>query len=197
MEQYFDKDGNDITEKVKKAQADALTAALKPINDKIAEKDTEITKLKEKDTNFETLKTGYETKITDVEKKLSDFQTSTLADRRNDALQRYSGGNKEVKEKIEAELKALNLPMTDSETIETAIKKAALIVAPEVKPLSVAGARMGGRGSGADTSAETSIETTEQRAFRLKMGVSDEAATKYGNTNDPVKPLIIDAPKKV
>ena len=194
MDKFFDKDGNDITEAVKKQFEDASAPKFKELNDKLIAKDGEIAKFKEKDTNFENLKTGYETQLADTNKKLTDFQTSMLADKRAEAMKKYTGGNKDAMTKIEAELKALNLPMDNAENIEIAIKKASLIAAPEVNPLNAAGSRMGGRGAALDTEGNPAVETNDQRSTRLKFGITDAMAAKYTPAGE-VAPLIVDKPK--
>lgn len=196
MEKYYDADGNDITEKVKAQFQSQTEAKVKEVQDQLAAIQTENQKLKEKDANFDALKTKYEADTKDLTEKLTKLTTDVTTDKKNDAMRRFSGGNKEINDKIEAELKVLNLPMSNADEIESAITKAAAIVGVVQKNgAATVMAGIGGRGTAPlDTNTPTQ-ETPEQRTMRLNFGITDEMAAKYYPADSGVTPLIIDKPK--
>lgn len=192
MDRYYDADGVDITEKVKAQFQTQIDAKAKELQDQMTVISEENKKLKDKDTNFQALQAKYEADMAERDKKFNDLSNSVTTDKRNDVMRRFTGGNKEVSEKIENELKALGLPMTNNEQIETAIKKAAAIVGIVERnvPANVH-AQMGGRGTANPEPGATVQETPEQRDVRIKMGITDAMAAKYSPA-DGVTPLIID-----
>lgn len=195
MDKFYDADGIDITEKVKAQFQAAQDAKVKEVQDQLATAQTEITTLKEKDANFTALKTKYEADTKDLTEKLTKLTTDVVTDKKNDAMKRFSGGNKEINDKIEAELKALNLPMNNADEINSAITKAAAIVGVVEKNVSASTmAGIGGRGTHQVDTANPVMETAEQRAMRINFGITDAMATKYYPAESGVTPLIIDKP---
>lgn len=194
MDRYYDADGVDITEKVKAQFQTQIDAKAKELQDQMTVITEENKKLKDKDTNFQALQAKYDADKAEWDKKFNDLSTSVTTDKKNDVMRRFTGGNKEVTEKIENELKALGLPMTNNEQIETAIKKAAAIVGIVERnvPANVHG-QIGGRGTANPEPGTTVQETPEQREVRLKMGITDAMASKYA-PQDGTTPLIIDKP---
>jgi ribosomal protein S8E len=195
MDKFYDADGNDITEKVKAQFQSTQDAKVKEFQDQLTVLQTENATLKEKDANFTNLKTKYEADLKEVTDKLTAVTTNVITDKKNETLKRFSGGNKEVTDKIEAELKALNLPMNNATEIETAITKAAAIVGVvEKNPLSNMAGHMGGRGTHEVTPGTVRQETPEEREGRLKFGITDAMAAKHFPAESGITPLIVDKP---
>lgn len=100
----------------------------------------------------------------DLDNRGKEIETRTrLEIRRDEALRRFTGGDKSIQEKIDAELAVLNMPETTAEEIEAKVAKAAKIVglSGDRPSLSI------GRGEG------PTHQTTEKRHTDTSKGKED------------------------
>jgi chromosome segregation ATPase len=158
-------------------------------NDAIAKLQEDLKKAQEKGTNFDTLKTGFETELkkkddelTGVKTKLDDYIGKNQAETKSEIINNLAGGDKDLATKIESEFNGFAGSVTTKAEILERAKKAFNIVSPATAPTAIDLFMKGIGGRGAVVSPNNiQQETPEQAAVRRKMGISDEDFKKYGN----------------
>jgi Skp family chaperone for outer membrane proteins len=185
MATFYDKDGNEITafsQEELEAEKQAAIAAEKA---KVQADLDEAAKLKDKDHNFETLKsslTQKEQEIETLKKTTKESEDLRVSEIKKDVLKAFAGEDAELMTKLDEEMKTFRgEPKTKDEMIALA-QKAMAIVKPEVRlgafdSFSTGGGRApsaGGSGAGKDV-------TPEVKVLGSKLGLSEDDLKKYGN----------------
>lgn len=136
-------------------------------------------KEQDKDKNFGKLKEDADTKINALTKELTDLKTTVTGNVKNDLLAKLSGGDKEIKDKIELEYGKFAGEANSKEEIETRMLNAFRLAVPDVNPgtLENAFSWVGARSK--STTTTTTQPTETEKKIGENLGVSEADRTKY------------------
>lgn len=173
-------------EELKAAETAAADVVKTEAQKQLIEKETEIKKLQEKDTNFSKFKTetekekeAREAEIKKLQGDVDGLRGTMVGNFKGELLKQYAGTDVDLAKKIEDEYKTFAGEATTNEEIAARMEKAAKLLGVEPAH-SVTGAAFSALGNrGIDVGKENVIPD-DVKEVGAKMGISEEDYKKYG-----------------